>query len=562
MKKKNSSLESAIILVSIVVFIFASSITVKTLMAEPVIEITTNLAEEHLYNNRLDEAVSEYKNMQANEEWPIYNVKVAEIYSMQGEYKKSTLILEEALRILDNNISGKNLSNEEKAKYADIINDIVFTFYMNNEYDIALYTGENYLNEGNVDQKMMRTLFAINMEKGNIDKSKEILSKYPVDRENAEDLSYFSTMNMILGNYDKGLELLKDAWYIDKNEIAIYDVVYQFGESNKEFNLALNKLIDENKEEDAYKLWRAYEYANNKDTISLSKKFISSIKEENAAGTIYNYINVQIYTYEGNEDNAKKYIKALEDEKNSSAYYLIAKNLLARGEYKEAEQYAKMSISEDRDYSGSYIIMPEILTALESKDNQAIYVREAIKRAPFNLDVIIKSGDYYAKALLNYDISKEYYSLAIALSPEDSNIYYKMAMVDISAKKIDEAIKHINKAIELKPDNSLYYRTLGTIYMNEGNYEKGIEMTREAYKLNKSDVLALSNAGCYYISIEGDVVRGYENIKEAYDGIYESLGEEYKKILTDNYNKAKGLLEQYKNGNGKEIEVPEFELFY
>ena len=126
---------------------------------------------------------------------------------------------------------------------------------------------------------------------------------------------------------------------------------------------------------------------------------------------------------------------------------------------------------------------------------------------------------------------------------------------------IDSAIKYLNKAIEINGDVSKYYRTLGTIYLNQGENDKAIESIRNAYGMDKSDALTLNNAGCYYISIEGDIERGMDNIKGAYEGINNSMDEETKNTIIKNYHKAKTLYDKYNIGNEAKLIVPEFSFF-
>ena len=57
-------------------------------------------------------------------------------------------------------------------------------------------------------------------------------------------------------------------------------------------------------------------------------------------------------------------------------------------------------------------------------------------------------------------------------------------------------------------------------------------------------------------------MQGLINIEAAYNGINDSTDSETKKIITDNYNKAKELYDKYKKNNGNVISIPKFKLFY
>ena len=80
--------------------------------------------------------------------------------------------------------------------------------------------------------------------------------------------------------------------------------------------------------------------------------------------------------------------------------------------------------------------------------------------------------------------------------------------------------------------------------------------------INNDDILTLNNAGCYYISVENNISRGYENIKGAYDKISNSTDKETKKYITKNYEKAKALYDKYNNDSDAKFEIPDLHLFY
>ena len=75
-------------------------------------------------------------------------------------------------------------------------------------------------------------------------------------------------------------------------------------------------------------------------------------------------------------------------------------------------------------------------------------------------------------------------------------------------------------------------------------------------------MLALNNAGCYYMMVEKDVWRGFSNIEAAYEEMPESIDENIKKKIIDNYNKAKTIFDKYIEDEDMDINMPIFELFY
>ena len=63
-------------------------------------------------------------------------------------------------------------------------------------------------------------------------------------------------MQIMLGNYDDGLNNLKKSYNLDKNEIKSFDVIMETCEFDKSTLLdEINKLSEENPKEEAYQVW-------------------------------------------------------------------------------------------------------------------------------------------------------------------------------------------------------------------------------------------------------------------------------------------------------------------
>ena len=122
-----------------------------------------------------------------------------------------------------------------------------------------------------------------------------------------------------------------------------------------------------------------------------------------------------------------------------------------------------------------------------------------------------------------------------------------------------------NLCIKIDVTVPKYHRTLGTLYLTKGEAAEGIKEIRSAYQADQGDILALNNAGCYYITVEPEdnLSKGVYNLQKSYEGINQTTDEYTRNTITDNYNKAKKLLEDYKNGVGNEtLTIPDLTLFY
>jgi hypothetical protein len=96
-----------------------------------------------------------------------------------------------------------------------------------------------------------------------------------------------------------------------------------------------------------------------------------------------------------------------------------------------------------------------------------------------------------------------------------------------------------------------------------GKSEQGIKEIRKAFKIDENDILNLNNAACYYILYTNDFNRGYYNLKQAVDGITKTTDEYTKKVINDNFENVKTIIEKIEKGKGDEsIKVPDFRLLY
>lgn len=554
------------------ILIISGSLLVVLLVIVAVIkpfnkEVSTtyaNKAEVAFYNNNYEQAIAEYENMQKGEKWPFYQVKIAEIYSIKGDIEKSNKLLKDSIVQRDEILEDKN-REEYDVKDRELVNYVVFTYFMNEEYEEALSLGEKFIRENGEDKTLMRTMFAVYMANGQKDRAKEMVDMYDIDKESSYDLALIAEMNMLIGNWDKGFNLLNEAFIKDRNEIKIQDVIGQFATyDNEEIEKKLKDLINNNPEVLSYKIWLAKVYSMRPETANLANDIIKGIKGEEAESISVNLIKADTYKSMGNALEANAVLDDIINKNEDSfiSYYISAWKNFKEGNFDKALELSKESIVKNKEYPNSYgILIPEIMMTKGESQISEGYFRTALQKEPFNYNIMIKLGEYYASTSIQNEKAREYYNLASTISPNDSEVYYDIAKLDISDNKINEAIVNLNKAIEKDSTVAKYYRTLGTIYFNEENYDSAIENIRAAYAEDENDALTLNNAGCYYILVEEDIERGMSNIQSAYDEINSNMNEQTKNIIIGNYNKVKALYGKYNTGNEAELEITELNLF-
>lgn len=533
---KNKYVEPIITIGLSILFAFVVLISIQSMMGTKTVTITNNKAEEYYYDGKYDEAINEYMTMQKEDAWPIWTARVAEIYSIQGDITQSNNLLKEAIVKRDKLMleNGDEYLEQDK----ELINEVVFTFYMNNDLEQAESLGEYYLESYNTYKPLLKTMFAVYLANDQKDLAKGIVNSYPVDKDSAYDLATLAKMQIMINDYDNGLENLRLSYEIDKNEIKSYDVIMEACQFDKEKLLKkVTELSEENPKVEAYKAWINEINSFDEKNIDFSKNVIDEIK---------NNINTD----------------ELEEDSYVDLYIKVWENY-NKGQYYKAKEFANEAILANSDYENTYgMLMPNILIATENSDKIEGYIRKAIFNEPYNYNLIVNIAKLYEDKLSNLDKAKYYYDYALTLNKNNDELYYDLALLNLKMDKVDDAILDLNKAIAIDEDKSDYYRALGTIYYNEKEYDKAIENIRKAYSLNEKDVLALNNAACYYITVDKDVWRAYSNIESAYNDMPSSIDSESKKLITNNYNAIKKVYDKYVNDENTIVDVQGLELAY
>lgn len=533
--------------------------------------IAANSAEAAFYNKKYDVAIAEYTKMQENEKnWPIWNMKIAEIYSVEGEFVKSNQMIEKVYEARNKIADSKNKDKETienfETKDRELMNYIAFTSLMNGEYKKALEYGEVFLRKYPTDKNLLRTMVTVYLVNGNKDKAKEMVDLYPVDAESASDLAISARINMLVDDFDEGFNLLKDAWYKDKNEVKVFDVIAQITDYNKTDVLdRISKLEKKEPNELAYKMWLAKIYSMSKDSAEKADDLIETLDNEDVGNINLMLIKANMYQNMEEGEKAKEVLDEVikEEPKSCIGYHAAAWQAYNNQSYDEAFKDCVKSIIMNKDYPDNYgFLIPEILIKQNKGEDAEPYFRTALYKEPFNYNIMIKIAEYYGNTTKDTSKALYYYDLASKMKPNDAEIYYNMALINLNNQRADDAIQLLKKSISIDGKSSKYHRALGTVYLNKEKNEDALKEIRAAYAIDKNDILTLNNAGCYYISVEGDVSRGLTNLKAAYDGMNKETSQEDREIITENYNRIKELSKEYNKRNGATLKVPDLKLFY
>lgn len=562
--RKNPYVEPIIVITSSLALVLIIILSLNGTSLSQSTSISDNIAEEYYYNGNYDSAISEYNLLQENEEWPISLVKTAEIYSLRGEFDKSNDLLSKAVKKRDDiiNANGRELYID---KDIELMNCVVFTYFINGEYEQATSLGEDYILRYGNNQDILKILFTIYSIDEDTENMNKVLKEYTVNNQSAYDLSLFAEMNFVANEWDKGLELLNEAWLVNKDEIKIMEVIEDYSLSDKNTIISkLTNLVEENPQEVGYKLFLAKVYSLYDDTVGESDEILSDISNEDIG-----YINVELIKASndfksGKKDEAKSIIENIINNDNEKFYakYVEASSLLQNKDFKNAFEVSKNSILESKIYANNYIrLIPRIL----EQDGKIIesypYLRTGLKLEPFNFKAYFTIGDTYAKAK-DYKNAEKYYKLGLKLEKSSSDYYYKLAKIYLDDDNIESAIEVMKNLVELDKDNIDYLRSLGAMYIKDGDGDLGISNIRAAYEIDSNDSLVLNNAAVYYFTLGNDFERGMVNMESAYQNSENIQDLDIKKELLSNYNLAKQAYDRYSSSDNLSIEIPELTLFY
>lgn len=561
---KNKYIEPIVVIGTSCLSILILILGIKNFTSTEEVNITNNTAEYLYYENKYDESIEEYKKMQESDTWPIWTVKIADIYSLQGETTKSNTLLREALVKRDKIIKDEGYE-KYKEKDIELISSMLYTFTLNKEYGDVISFGEQYINEYGKNKDILKILFIAYIENNYEYKVEELLDTYPLDEKSSNDIATLANMNMLTNRWDDGIDLLKDAWNLDKNELKIYNVINSMYLFDKDSLITTLENKIKESDEESYKVFLAKAYAMDKDSTDEALNLVEDL--DNNIGT--DIIKYDINKTLKDEDEADNYLadainksKSI-DKESYSTYYLLSLRALNSGNFDEALTYAKKSINANSNNCESFgILIPEILISKKDFKSVLVYYREAMKKEPYNYEVIINLAKYYTSYVSNDEKSRQCYESAISLRKDDSSLYKKIVDLDIKDGNYNDAIENIKEAIKIDENKQEYYRTLGALYLTEGMNEEGIEITRKAYSMDEKDVASLNNAAWYYLTVEKDIERGYENLKSAYSDMPAGLDEETKNIIIDNYKNTKKVYDEYAKGNTEEINITGLKLIY
>ncbi|GAA0125794.1 hypothetical protein UT300019_16960 [Clostridium sp. CTA-19] len=521
---------------------------------------------EYFYSSNFEESIKVYESINKTDKrsaiWP---AKISELYLLQDDNENAEKYMKVAMEKEDKSgdahsilLNNEFLNLKEKFVENRISEEDYTEIFKHAKEDLDMYPENN---------DIKRVAFAIYLFHGDSINAKKIIDSYATKSFTASELCDKAMMYFQLNDSKSAFSTLIEAYELDKNEMKIYDVVYEAYMSNGNLLNELINLANENNSELFYKLALIKIYVSN---IDLNKgedllNEIGGMKIENNF-IIPQLLMVELLNNKCEFDKEEKIIYDLlnNHSDNYKVNYLTACYWLNKNDIEKAIKYFKIAIKQNEKYLPLYTKLAPDILEMKGEPNKAIpYLHYAIYYEPYNPLTYVNSGYYNLYSMNNSVNALEHFKIAQVFNEDDLELKYQTALVYLSNHNYNEAIEMLNICIEKDSKNIKYHRTLGTTYVISKRQDEAIKEINEAYELDKSNILTLNNLGCYYITVEGDIEKSFKNIELAFKSLKEEHDEYTVKTITENYNKIIDLKKKYEKGKENEvIEIPDFVMFY
>lgn len=234
----------------------------------------------------------------------------------------------------------------------------------------------------------------------------------------------------------------------------------------------------------------------------------------------------------------------------------------AQANFAKAEEQLRRRVRDPR----TYIEIMKAYGKAGMYDKGVEYGNKAIEVDEENASLYIALGDIYAlrdgtnlsNAVANYD-------KAIAIDPENPEVYTRLAVAWFRAQNLPRAEEFLNKAIQIDPEFAPAYRTKADIYYLSDSLNKAIEVYESKY-------LALSNRSCEALTtyvqmlfMNGDAEKANKEIaalRQDCSGIPQmDRMEGIAAYETGDYQKAAAALNKFVTSNPEDMLQP-FDFIY
>lgn len=436
-------------------------------------------------------------------------------YCSTGDYKNSILAYEKVLKIDKKNpdaylgIIRTYTLKGDSAKAQETVNNalkvipknpkvlVASAFYSaeNNKLDEAIVNYKKALEIDPANSSALSGLYSSYIKKGD----KESADKLIADTsKNASALTPFVVNSLAkTKDWDKAFSLLSDTYKKDKDDIAIYDAISSFNNSDKTFISTLKKKMTDNQSNFMYKLLYI-NLCNNKDFVDEGLTIANSLENELKNSQAYKIALARLYDAKGDTDKAKKLYEDLE--KTYPNDYRILHNFgwyyYNNKEYDKAVEYGLKSMASNPEYRDNYAyLIPYSLLKQKKYADEIPYLTTALNLDPTNAQTIYDIGYAYFKGK-NYEKALAYFNQSLALQPENANYKYELSICYDKLGNHDKALELADELLTKFPTNDDYIFLKGTINVFMKNDDKALKLFESVSDGYKNSYEYLNNIAC------------------------------------------------------------------
>lgn len=172
-----------------------------------------------------------------------------------------------------------------------------------------------------------------------------------------------------------------------------------------------------------------------------------------------------------------------QDEKNSSAYFLMGKAKKSENDIVGAITALTQAIRLNDKFVEAYLLRAEIFLATGQNDDGLEDVGKAVMLAPEEENSYLLRARLY-EAMGDTDEAIKGFQEVIDLNPFNEQAYLLLGKLYITIGKAEVAIGLLDEALEQKPDFAEAYKERGRAKFETGDKEGALEDVKKAMELN------------------------------------------------------------------------------
>lgn len=224
--------------------------------------------------------------------------------------------------------------------------------------------------------------------------------------------------------------------------------------------------------------------------ISLTD-YLSQNENDLEAIKLKGLVNVNLDLYKEAEKDFLAVIKA--EPKDATSLFYLANCYDNLGNITEAEKYYTKVLKIRENYVDAY----KDLCIIYMKTNRELDAIELAQKAKelapndYTFDYLIGTANITLK---RYNKGIEHLEAALKMNPEHFQIYNNLGTAYLLIGQRDKAISCYQKAVKIKPDDAISYYNIGSIYQIQNKHVQASDYFQKAYNLDNKENYLVSLA--------------------------------------------------------------------